>query len=95
MNNEELIRSVLTKLCQDNFKIDYKILSRQMGEINDSFGDGLRNFVAKLYSAKRYSLKGSEFLGVIYSFFVYNKPLDTDKLQMYLNDKNEERNGRD
>ena len=88
MNNEELIRNVLTKLCQDNFKTDYKILSKQMGEKNDSFGDGLRNFVAKLYSAKRYSLKGSEFLGAIYSFFAYDKPLDTEKLQRYLSDNN-------
>ena len=88
MNNEELIRSVLAKLCQDNFKIDYKILSQQMGETNDSFGDGLRNFVAKLYSKKRYSIKGSECLGAIYSFFAYDKPLDTDNLQSYLNNNN-------
>lgn len=92
MNNEELVRKVLAKLCQDNFNTDYKILLSQMGEVNDNFEAGLRYFVAKLYSKKRYSVsgKGGECLGAIYSFFSYNEPLDTDNLQSYLSENNEE-----
>jgi hypothetical protein len=66
-----------------------------MGEKNDSFGDGLRNFVAKLYSTKRYSLKGSEFLGAIYRFFAYDEPLDTENLQSYLTTTTKGNSGRD
>jgi hypothetical protein len=85
MTTEELIRAVLDKICQDNFRTGYLQLLRQMGESNDDFDNGLRFFVAKLISKYRFRLgQASVILSLIHNFYAYGHRLDSEKLQSYL-----------
>lgn len=87
MNNDELlIRAVVSKICQDTYKICYLKMLKQWGEMNDNFNDGLRHFVSKLYSKYDHKMDSpqSNCLRTIYTFFTYRLPLKTNILQNYL-----------